>query len=145
MKLIRLLDYLKPLGFGIALGLSIPFSFNFYNNHNVDYQVGERRVLRKIDGIFSHTEVEVYDSGEIKVTMTSPYRSYTDKNGDLTLDHIYLGGDFFGRGPETESRTFDRENKNGFYDGSLETDPEVFVNSEREFKEQLKRFGLSRS
>ena len=138
------LKSLTPLVVGMAVGLSIPFSLNVYQNSNVDYFVNDRRVLRKIDGIFSHTEVEVYNNGKIKMTRTSsPYRFYTDNECDGSLDEIYLGGEFLGRGPETEGRFFYRKDHREIYEGTLETNPNVFANAETEFRDQLDRFGLS--
>ena len=141
---------LMSMGIGLAIGLSILFSLNVYQNSNVDYYSKDRRVLKKIDGIFPYTKFEVYDNGMVEMTRTSgffsgQYRSYIDKEGDGKLDRIYLSGEFFGRGPETESRLFAREDPFGNYEGTLETHLDIFVNSEREFREQLRRFGLPNS
>jgi len=137
-----------PVAIGTTVGLSIPFSMNVYKNHNVDYQIEGRRVLKKVDGIFANTRVEIDKDGSIEMTRASlcgEYRSYTDEDRDGYLDSIYLGGHMFpGRGAELESRIFYRDGTL-WRDGDLENYPDVFTNGEQDFREQLERFGLSTS
>ena len=137
---------MKTIG-AIALVSAMPIGFNFYWNHNVDYYLsGSKRVIKKIDGILSHTEVEIEDDGGIimrKYISNVINREYKDEGGDGNLDRIRLMPEFLARGPESEFRDYSREPKKYYtYNGTLETNPEVFENAEYEYREQLGRFNI---
>ena len=120
-----------PLGIGFSIGLSAPISMNIYQNHNVVYETSEKKVLKKVDGIFSNTEIEIdKKTNSINVVRSAQfnYKSFTDIKGDGSLDRIYLGGNLFSRGIESKSRSFYRTE-------DFEKYPQIFANSEREYKE----------
>ena len=116
----------------------VPFLMNVYQHHNVDYVTEGKRVLKKMDGIMAFTEVEVHNDGEIRMVRSafpSRYSSYIDTDGDHRLNTIYLSGNIFGRGSESENRYLTREK-------DLVNNRSIFSGSERAFTEELSIFGL---
>lgn len=126
---------IRRLVLPICVGFGLAGVYNAYLHHNISYETHNKRVMEKVDGIFSHTEIEIDKrDGDVKVVRYDllNYRSYFDEDEDLKVDEVYLGDNMFIRG--SHSKFFQR-------DKHFNENSEVFNEADKEFRKQIKRFG----
>lgn len=125
-------------------GIGIPLTFiiagfgglNVYYNHNVNYELDGKRYLKKVDGIFSHTEIIINNGAiELKKIGLKGYQAYEGNDRDKKVYWIFLGGNPLSKGAESESRSLWR-NKD------LEKNIQLFQDADRLYEKELKRFNL---
>lgn len=119
-----------------AICVSLWTGGNFYFHHNTNYEVDDKKVFQKADGIFAHTKVEINEGGSVKIARYSPIgttRFYDDEDGDGIVDRIFRCSNLFDRG--SYNRTFYR-------DRHLKQHPSVFQKADQDFRQQIKRFKL---
>lgn len=128
---------LKGLGIPLAIIVAGAGGLNVYYNHNVNYEVNGKRYFKKVDGIFSHTEIIINNNGsiELKKLGIGSYIAYDDRNNDKKVDWIFLGGNPLSKGAGSESRSFERNE-------DLEKNIQLFQDADKLYEKELKRFKL---
>ena len=122
----------------VACGLAGGSTPNFYENHNVFFESEGVRHYRKVDGLLSHTCVEVHPDGNIEVSRhphfgPSLYYEYNSKTHEI--ESIYRGTSLLERNEPLLGKRFRREKHASQYPG-------LFALAKQEAEEQLQRFGI---
>ncbi|MAG01910.1 hypothetical protein CMI42_01100 [Candidatus Pacearchaeota archaeon] len=133
-------DNLKLFGlgaFGVGLYLTVvPTLFNVVDNLGVDYRIKDGRIIKKLDGLFSYTEVTLHDNGGTEVERNFGIfgsSTFTDGDGDGFVEGI------------RERESF-RSHRNDVYDWEKDGSKykRKFDHANAVSKQQLKRFGVKR-
>ncbi len=122
------------VGIGVVITMGGLTGLNFYLHNNVSYETDDKKVVKKADGIMTHTTLEIdKDNGAIKITRNNflTHRTYTDNDNDGNVDNIFRTDNPFVRG--SYPRTFER-------DKHLKQYPSLFEKADRDFRQQIKRF-----
>lgn len=117
---------------GVACFVAFTGGMNYLGHHNVIKQGKGYETHKKIDGLWSWTELhKYYDKNELMSTKIQRFSgglisvgvvSYTDRDGDRKVDEVYINDDLYNRKDEFS-----------YY-------PAIFETANDEFQEQLKRF-----
>jgi hypothetical protein len=100
----------RSIAFGIAgIGLFATLeigALNLWRNYNVDYMDGDKRIIRKVDGLVSYTGFEVGGDGSVQMCKGKIWggeKCFTDKDRDGRVDSGWIYNGLFVRGDSSES------------------------------------------
>jgi hypothetical protein len=119
-------------GLAASLFVASPFAFNVYSNHNYFNETDEGRVeVRRVNGFFSYSALEIGDLGGIKLTRTHDPETGNrwtlyDFGNNKTIDHIFLYG---------EDKNFSE-----YIRSDKTTNPEIFDRADIFYQAELDRF-----
>ena len=114
-------------------GVSFMFGFNYFQNHNVVEEFQGYKEVRKIDGIMSHTELDIKDGKLYEVSRFSFFGRgifLNDENGDGEVDRVHISPPVFSR--QKMHKIYSNDDRDKY--------PKVFEEAQKEFDEQLVRF-----
>ena len=122
-----------PFVLGPILTYSGCAGINAYFHHNVETNDRGYKSFEKIDGAFDHTSLSFRGNNVTLNRRGFNYRLIEDNDSDGKVDRVFLAGNPFVRG--SNSQSFDR-------DSDFNDNPAIFENADKELREQLDRFGL---
>jgi hypothetical protein len=128
----------------LALAIGIPVAgytallagYNFYAHNNHIYEIGDKKVFQKMDGIASYTALEISkEDSSFDVKRYSPfgYRRYKDDDGNGIVDELYLEPNPFTR--NSRPKVLERNRHMKKYQS-------VFQKADRDYRQQIKRFKI---
>ena len=121
-----------------ALLFGVPLAINAYFFHNVEYTGPYIQGSRRMDGPYSHTIVEKYEKGHLTVSRFDLFfkglRRYTDSDRDGMVDTVEI----------VLQPLISRGGVSGDYyrHRHFETRKDIFEAADKDYNEQLKRFGI---
>lgn len=123
------------LSAGAVVGMftAANYSIHDYRRQDLDGTLW----ISKSDGPIGHTKFTRFNSGTINITRSGPsgYFSYDDNNGDSVVDKIYIRGPCTYDGYQIKGEIVHRSKH-------YEKVPSLFREADKEFNEQLERFGF---